>query len=480
MRQDRRRRRVIWIIAAVLLIVVLVAVFWPRPPAVRTAEVFRGDLVLDLSSTGVVEGNVADISARIVGRIDEILVEEGDEVESGQVVAMLDSSELQADVDRAQAAVSSASAQAAAASQSLNAERSQANSQLAGAQAALSAARARLAEVEAGARPQEIAQAQAAVDQAASQARIAQADLERARQLYEQGAISRSQLDQAVTAADVAQANLQAARERLALVREGARSEQIDAARAEVRAAEAGVAQARSAFDLVRAREEEVRAAQAQARQAQSALEAAQARLALATIRSPITGTIVRRHVEQGETVAPQQPILTAARNEPIWVTAEVDQEDVAAVEVGQQVRITLDAYPGRYAEGTVTDVSPVAVPKEVGRVRARVVRARISVDESDIPLRPGIEVYIDGSRRVAEDVILVPNEAVLRLGDEDIVYVIEGQYVHRRTIVTGLSSFDYTIVEQGLNIGEEVAISNLDDLSDGMRVRVIGTADEQ
>lgn len=473
-RESDRQKRIIWIVLIIAAIAAVIALLIPRPTEVETAEAFRGDLVLDLSTTGVVEGNVADVSARVVGEVSEILVEEGDAVRQGQTVALLDPSELQADVDRARAALATAQAQLAAANQGLAGETRQVNAEISRARAAVSAARSRLAELQAGSRPQEIRQAQAAVDQAAAQARNAQLELNRAEQLYQEGAISRRQLDEARTAVQVAEANLSAARERLALVREGARSEQIEAAQAEVRAAEATLAQALAGEELIAVRQEEVRAARAQVEQAQAVLQAAQARLGFTSITSPITGTVVRRHVEEGETVSPQQPIVTVARDGDIWVTAEVDQEDVAAVDTGQQVRISLDAYPGRYATGVVTDVSPVAVPKEVGRVRAKVVRARIDIVESDLPLRAGMEVNVDGSLKVAEDVLLVPNDAVQRVGDKDVVYVIRDGRAYRQEVEVGLSNFDYTIIRDGLSAGQVVAVSNVDDLTDGERVRTV------
>lgn len=469
------RRRIMWIALAAVVLLLLVALFMPRPPVVEIAEVVRGDLTQDLSTTGVVEGNVADISPRIIGKVSRIYVDEGDRVRQGQIIATLESSELEADVDRARAALAAAQAQAAAANNALAGESRLVNADINRARAAVSAARARLADLQAGALPQEIRQAQAAVNQAEAQAVNARTELRRAEQLFSRGAVSQRQLDEARTTAQVAETNLTAAREQLALIRAGTRTEQIAAAQAEVRAAEATLSQALAGRERIEIRREEVRAAKAQTEQANAALQAAQSRLNLATITSTADGTVVRRHVEEGETVNPQQPIVTVSRGGAVWVTAEVDQEDISAVAVGQQVRISLTAYPGRFSTGVVSDVSPVAVPKEVGRVRAKIVRARVNIINPAIPLSPGMEVNIDGSRTVAKDVLLVPNDAITRIGNTDIVYVIRNNTAHRVEIVSGLSNFDYTIIHEGLAAGEKVAVSNLDELSDGKRVRVSG-----
>lgn len=470
---ERNRRRVIWILAAVVVLLLLIYLLVPKPPVVRVSEVFRDDLLLPLSTTGVAEGDVVDVSSRIAGEVVQIYVDEGDRVTQGQVIAQLETSELQSNVDNNRAAVASAQAQVQAAVSSLTAETQRVNAEIARAMAAVSAARARLAELQAGARAQEIRQARAEVQQFEAQARNARTEAARAEQLFRSGAISRRQLDDARTTAQVAEANLRAARERLALLEAGARSEQIAAARAEVQSAEAVLSQAFAGRQVLQTRQEEVRAARAQADQALAALQAAETRLSYATIRSPIPGSVVRKHVEAGETVSPQQAIITVSRSNRVWITAEVDQEDVAAIAEGQRVRVSLSAFPGRYAIGTVTDVSEVAVPRDVGRVRARVVRARIDLEETNLPFRPGTEVNIDGELQVADNAVLVPNDAVLRVGDSDQVFVITGNVVDRREIVAGLSNFDYTIVRSGVEPGEMVAVSNLDELSDGERIRV-------
>lgn len=473
-RHAKSRRKVIWIALAAVIAVALVLLLVPKPPLVAVEEAFRGDLTLDLSTTGVVQGNVVDVSSTIPGELASVLVEEGDRVVQGQTVALLGTSELSANVDAARASLSAAQAQVSIAAETLAAERKQVNSQIAQARAGLAAARARLAELEAGARPQEIREAQAAVNQAAAQSANARRELARARELFAGGAISRRQLDEAETTADIAQANLEAAQQRLALLRAGARSEQIASARANVRSAEAVLSQALAGRDIISAREEQLRAARAQAEQASASLDAAQSRLEDARITSPVTGSVILKQAEEGETVSPQEPIITVSSvDQPLWVAAEVDQEDVAAVATGQEVQITLDAYPGRHATGAVTNVSPVAVPKDVGLVRAKVVRARINVVHSPIPLRSGMEVNIDGRLKALDDVLLVSNDAVLRVGDKDIVYVIRNRVVHRREVRTGMSNFDYTTIRSGLSAGENVAVSNLDALSDGRRVRV-------
>jgi hypothetical protein len=155
-------------------------------------------------------------------------------------------------------------------------------------------------------------------------------------------------------------------------------------------------------------------------------------------------------------------------------VTAEVDEEDVAAVAPGQTVTVSADAYPGRDAVGRVTRVSKVAEPKDVGRVQAKIVRSRIEIERSSMSLRPGMEVNITGSLPAGRKTLLVPNDAIVRVGDEDSVFVIRGGRALRRTVNIGQANFVDTQVISGIDDGDQVAVSSVGELKDRERVRVV------
>ncbi|OPZ84901.1 MAG: putative efflux system component YknX [bacterium ADurb.Bin429] len=308
--------------------------------------------------------------------------------------------------------------------------------------------------------------------QARAQAEQANKDLARAQMLFQRGAIPAQQLDAAQAAARTAAAQLEAQQQVLAKLEAGPRPEDIAPARARLREAEAGVRAARAALGQEAARAREVEVARANADEARAALRGARDQLDYTMIRSPLAGIVARKHQEVGEIATPYAPIISIADLAKIWVTAEVDAEDVAAVTPGQQVIITLDAYPGRRTEGTVTRVSAIAEPKDVGRVRAKVVRARIRLLSIGFPLRPGMEVNVTGTRPAGAATLLVPNDAVLRTGDQDQVYVVRDGRARLRAVRTGQFNFDQTQILDGLTEGEQVAVSALDQLRDGARVR--------
>jgi RND family efflux transporter MFP subunit len=472
-RTENRKSIRWWIIGIVLLVLLLVYALYPRPVPVRVATARTGMLRLFLSSTGVVEGEISDVGASITARITRLAVQEGDAVTRGQVLAQLDTRDLQAAVSSRQAAVTAAEQRAASLQHVAATEARQFRADVERARANLQAARANLAQVAAGARIEDIAAQRAVVEQARVQVEAGRREYDRMERLYREGAVSQVRRDSARTEYETAVAQLEAQQQLLRKLEAGSRVEEVEVARAQVQIAEAALRQAEAGQGLIAARQNDVNAALANASEARAALQAARAQLADATIYSPLSGVVARKHREVGEIATPFESIYSIASLADIRVIAEIDAEDVAAVDVGQTVTITIDAYPGREAVGEVVQVAEVAEPKEVGRVRAKVVRTYIELRSSNLPLRPGTEVNVIGTLPVGETTVLVPNDAILRVGERDSVYVVRNGVTRLRTVTIGQSNFEETQVLSGLRAGEVVAVSRLDDLTDGMRVKV-------
>ena len=317
-----------------------------RPPSLSPAG--GGSMLLLLSllwgcgghdphtimASGTVEATEAALGFQMAGRIEWIGVREGASVKAGEEVARLDQEELQA---RYRAA-----------------------------EASLAASQAVLAELEVGFRPAEIAEGRAALRAAEEREADAQRDLQRARRLFEGGAVSREMLDKAETAARVAEAAGDQARERVRLLEEGPRRERITAQRAVVAQAEAGLGQVEAA-------------------------------LANAVVTVPFPGVVTLRHREPGETVSPGLPVLTIMDPEDRWVRIYVRADRLGTVALGQEATISADTYPDRRYAGEVVFISNRAefTPRNVQTAEERVrlvyaVKVRITEDpEHD--LKPGI-----------------------------------------------------------------------------------------
>jgi len=287
-----------------------------------------------LTASGTIEATSAQLGFQAAGRIDSIRVREGDRVPAGTVLAALDRSERIA--RRAQAA------------------------------AQVDAARAALEELERGARSQEVQQARAARDAARARLEDAKRDLERTRQLFEGGAVSRETLDKAATGGEVAEKQFAQAEEQLQLVEAGPRRERIEAARAQLALAEAGL------------REND-------------------AALANMVLRAPFDGVVTIRHREPGEIVAPGTPVVTLLDRSDRWVRIYVPENRIGAVRLGAPARISSDTYRDRTYGGAVVFVASEAefTPKNVQTTEERVklvyaVKVRIDDDPHD-ELKPGM-----------------------------------------------------------------------------------------
>jgi HlyD family secretion protein len=315
----------------VLLIAVSVAVTW--------GGLHRGGVTSKpVSVTGTIEATQVDVSVKITGRIVERLVKEGDRVTRGQVLVRLDDSELAADVKRQEAA--------------------------------LRAAQATLRDLEKGARPQEIEDARAAVSSVEATRTMTEREYQRTEQLFKQNLIAAQDVDRARQAYEVAKAQERSARERLALVLEGPRPDQIDAARWQVTQAEAALAQARS-------------------------------RLREAIVVSPIDGVVLRKNLEVGETANPGVPILTLVDPKDVWLRAYVPETEVGRLKVGDSARVRVDAFPDRVLAGRLIEIGSEAefTPRNVQTKKERVnlvFRIKIQIDNPDGLLKPGLPADAD------------------------------------------------------------------------------------
>ena len=440
-------------------------------PVVRTAKVVRGDLRVELSATGVVKAKEVQIGSEAPARIERIAVQENEKVRRGQLLVALDRASLEGYRRQAQAQLAAAQAQAHEAEQAVEAEQANARGVMNASTAALRTAQAQLERLEHGARPEEIRAAAARVEQAQAQLSQAESDLARVKALHEDGAVSEQDRDRARTAVAVASAELNAAREQLGLLEAGARREDIEAARAQVESARAGVEQARALERVVELRRREAQAARAQVEAARYQVEIAGAELKRAEIRAPLDATVVRVEGRAGEVAYPGVAIMTLSDLSHTWVEAEIDDIDLDKVRLGQEVRVLADAFPGRVFRGRVYEIAGSAEPKLLGRVRAKMVPAKVRLLEP-APFTAEMEVDVESRPVAARDALLVANQAVQREGDRYWVFVVAQGRLRRTGVQVGESNFEKTRIVAGLREGEVVAIIGDQALRDSQRVK--------
>ncbi|MFS8896246.1 efflux RND transporter periplasmic adaptor subunit [Synechococcus sp. R3-13] len=362
--------------------------------------------VVDLTQRLRVSGQVqplrqVNVSPRESGRLAELLVDQGDEVVAGQLLARMDYGDLASGIRQAQARI-----------QELQ---------------------ARLAEQQAGERPQVIMAAQARVDAARSQVDLAQRELERIQALVQAGVVARSELDQRSARLEQAQADLRAAQQELERLQLGSRPETLQQI-------------------------------QAQIAQAQAELAQRQSRLADTEVRAPFSGVVVQRFAEVGSFVAPttaasdataasSSSILALAQG--IEVRAEVPEAQIAQVRVGQPVEIRSLAYPDRLVQGRVKRIAPATVVvREV-----TVFRVFVEPEPGADFLRTGMTVSVDFIGDPQPQALTVPSVAILREESQEGVLLLDPQSrqpVYRR-VETGITQGGVTQILSGLQAGDRV-----------------------
>jgi HlyD family secretion protein len=334
-----------------------------------TAAVERGNVNTTLSATGSLDALVTvEVGSQLSGQIAELLVDFNDEVKKGELLARLDPRSFEAEVREAAAALEVARAQVLTERATLQT-----------AAAELAAERSKL----------EVAQAQA--ESARAKLTEAERDLQRKQALAGTETLAQAHVDQATTA--------------------------FRSAAADLRAAEAGAEVAKEAVVAAEARQLTVDAnllyAQAAERQKAAELDQAGIDLARTVISAPIDGVVIGRDVDRGQTVAAslEAPTLfTIAQDlRQMEVHASIDEADIGRIRLGQQARFTVDAYPDRVFEGTVTQIRKA--PQLIQNVVTYTVV--LSTRNADLALLPGMTAIVRVVVDEAKDVLKVSNAAL-------------------------------------------------------------------
>ena len=373
-----------------ILILTLVAVGIAGALAFRS---FRAKPDNRILISGNIELTQVNIAFKVSGRLIERAVDEGDVVKKGQIIARLDRDQLLRQREREVATLAQAQSQSAQASTTVQWTRESQASDLDQRRADLYAAQARLRELEAGSRPQEIKEASAAVEAARAESERTQKDWERAQVLYKQDDISASQFDQYRKNAESAAAALRQAQEHLALVKEGPRKEQIEAARAQVTRAAASVQWAQAQKLDVTRKEQDVVARRADIERERAQIALIDAQLADTIIASPIDGVVLVKAANVGEILAPGTTVVTIGDIDHPWLRGYINEHDLGRVKLGTKARITTDSYPGKVYWGKVGFIASEAefTPKQIQTSEERlklVYRIKIDVDNPQHELK--------------------------------------------------------------------------------------------
>lgn len=174
---------------------------------------------------------------------------------------------------------------------------------------------------------------------------------------------------------------------------------------------------------------------------------------AVFSLNSPIGGTVVERNATIGATVGTDANLFKIIDISRVWIDASVFEKDLQRVRLGQQVKVTVPAFPGSTFSGRVILVNSVVDPD------TRTVKVRTEVPNPDGRLKPdmfaNVEIITDMNRAA----ISIPQSAVLNDGGKTVVFIAESSGYKKREVHTGIQSGDRVEIVEGLNAGDKVVV---------------------
>jgi HlyD family secretion protein len=385
--------------------------------ATLTVPVESQALTVRITANGKVQPvQTVNISPKATGILRELLVEQGDRVRAGQIIARMENEDVAARIMQARAQVAEA--------------------------------QARLAAVRSGNRPEEIAQRQAEVERARAQVRdaetrvqLANQRLERNRMLASQGAISRDALDEVIREANSARANL-------------------EQAQASLRAAEQSLNLSRNG-----SRAEDIAQAEAQLASALGNLRSIEVQQEDTVLRAPFDGIVTQKYATEGAFVTPTTSAsdATSATSTAIVaiasgleILAEVPEVDIGQIRPGQAVEIRADALPNQVFKGEVRLVAPEAVVRQ--NVTSFQVRIRLLTGQDK--LLSGMNVDLDFLGDRLDNAIVVPTVAIVtKDGENGVLVPGERNKPEFRPVTLGTAVGNQTQILDGIEPGDRVFI---------------------
>lgn len=438
-----------------------------RSVPVTLAEATSQTVPTTVEITGAITtGNDTQLGAKVAGRIVAVFVNDGDPVSAGQTIAQQDTTDLSMQVRQAQAGVDAAQAQLQSAITSSEVMPTRSSNAVRLAEERLAQAKAQLEKVLNGARIEERRQAESAVAAARSNMETAKLSLDRGKELYEEGAISKAQIDQRENAYAAALSQYETALEAQNLIQKGAREEDVRTAEAEVRAAERGLTDAKANQKLDVQYDRSVDAARANLRSAQQQLAMARQALSDAAIRSPFNGRVSGRPAQVGTFVGPGTPVARIVSKDGVYFEGQVPESQIEQMTPGTPVEVRIEALD-RMLQGVVTAVNPL------GNDVARLFSVRVSLQGDVTGVMPGM--FARGSVQIGEPVqsVWVPTIALVGTGVDRTLFVVgDGDVAKAIAVKAGREDGDLTEVT-GIDPGTRVIVRGAANLQDGATVRV-------
>jgi len=409
-------------------------------------------------------GDESQIGAKNSGRLLTVNIQDGTRVVAGQILAIQDTAQLQAQLQQALAQVVAAQSNLASSLKTLSVNPQRTSAAVAQAQAQVRQARAALQKVVNGSRQQEKLQAQANVETTKENLATQQKELERVTKLVAEGAIAQNRLDQQQNATASAKGAYDSAVQTLSLLNEGSRKEDVDAARANVQQAEQAVKSAQANKELDGTFQDQVNAYRAQVASAQANVRVIQQQINDATIRAPFSGTISGRPAQTGTVLGPGASLARLVSGDGYYFEGQVPEQLVGKLLPGSTVQIKVDAL--NYSSvGTVISANPL------GSSISRQFSTRISLVSPPEGLRPGMFGRGEVILQNVPNATVVPVSAVVKRNGKQVVFTVDGGMAKSNEVKLGIESGGLVQVT-GVTAGQKIVVKGQEGLDDGSKVK--------
>ena len=243
---------------------------------------------------------------------------------------------------------------------------------------------------------------------------------------------------------------------------------EVNEARANAEQAEAAYNRARELIDDKLVSATEFDTARAAYNVAIARLRSSEARLSKTVIRAPFDGTAGLRRINIGDYATIGQELVDVVRLDPLRVEFTVPETQLAQVREGQEVQVSVGAYPNEVFTGTVTAISPQI------DVAGRSVTLRARLPNPDFKLRPGLFAQISITLDVNNDALLVPEQAIWPIGNDKTVFVVIDGKATQRVVQIGQRLPGMVEILDGLSAGDELVTAGQMKLYDGAAVNTI------
>lgn len=374
---------------------------------VETAAVKKDDFEIIFKHSGTVKYlNRTKISPQIGGEITEIYVEEGDQVEAGQILAKIDDQELKNNLDSVQSAVEEAE---------INFEK------------------VKLAKIVA---ENNLLESKAALREAQSDWQQWQNDYERDKKLYQADAIAEAKFEQTKTQYQKAQARLERMR--------------------------SSVSSAEKAVEMA---ELDIESAEKKLRKSRNEQKNAEIKLKDSEIKAPTASRLINSYLEVGENVGTAQVVFETAQTNAVEIRVELGMKELRQVNPGTKAVIYYGQNDKNIIESEISEIDQTADPI------SRTTEVTIPVTNENNEFRDGDFAAVEITAESVKEALIVQNKAIFNFKGEPHVYLIRDGKAARIKIETGLSDGYFTVVKDGLNEGDQIAVTNINDLQNDTAV---------